>query len=68
MKRKQILWCGTFNFSHEIIIMYTYAPTWAAARVRFLRRLAKEHEVSYSQVFSMFDGSKDNFKIEIEKA
>ncbi len=67
-KRKPLyLFRGTFNYSHEIVVKYTYAPTWAAAKTRMLRRIANEHQVSYQAVFAMFDGRKDNFRLEIEK-
>ena len=66
MKRDSFLWCGIFNYSHEVVIKHRYAPTWASAKVRMLRDIAKEHDVGYEHVFHMFDGSKDNFTIEKE--
>jgi hypothetical protein len=67
-KRKQLyLFRGTFNYSHEIVVKYTYAPTWAAAKNRMLRRIAREHEVSYQHVYGMFDGHTDNFNVEIDQ-
>ncbi len=66
-KKPQIKWRGNFNYSHELVIKYTYAPTWAAARVRMLRRIAEEHNVGFQCVFGMFDGTKDNFTIEREE-
>ena len=65
-KRTPIKWVGTFNYSHELVTKYTYAPSWASARVRMLRRIAEEHGVAYQHVFGMFDGTKDNFTIERE--
>lgn len=66
MKRKNYLWRGTFNYSHEIEIKYTYAPTWASAKTRILRRIATDHGVNFSHVFNMFNGDKNNFTIERE--
>lgn len=66
MKRKPLLWVGSFNYQHELVTKHTYAPTWASAKTRMLRRIANEHGVDYSIVFGMFDGTKDNYRIEQE--
>jgi len=66
MKRKCYLWHGMFNYSHEIMELYTNAPTWASAKNRMLRRIANDHGVNYQHVYKMFNGSKDNFNIERE--
>ncbi len=66
MKKPTYLWCGTFNYSREVIIIYTNAPTWASAKNRLLRRLAIDHGVNYQYVYGMFDGSKQNYTIEKE--
>ncbi len=66
MKRKLVLWRGNFNYVHELVTKYTWAPTWASAKTRMLRRIAAEHGVDYRVVFGMFDGSRDNFTVEME--
>jgi phosphoserine phosphatase len=65
-KRELFLFIGSFNYAHELVTKHTWAPTWAAAKNRMLRRIADEHGVDYRQVYGMFDGSKDNFIIERE--
>jgi hypothetical protein len=60
-------WRGVFNFNHQVIIKYLHAYSKAQAKVFMLRRIAAEQEVSYGAVYSMFDGSKDNYTIEEEK-
>ncbi len=67
MKRECFLWVGTFNYSHEVLHIHRYAPTWASAKVRMLRDIAKQHEVNFHHVFAKFDGSQDNFRIEKEE-
>jgi hypothetical protein len=66
MKKNNLLWIGIFNYAHELETRYTYAPTWASAKTRMLRRMAVEHNVGFEHVFSMFNGDRDNFKIEME--
>jgi hypothetical protein len=60
------LYKGTFSFSHEMIIKRVYAYSGRQAKVMMMRRLARDHGVSYSTVFAMFDGSRANFSIEPE--
>ncbi len=67
VKKRQQLFVGTFNYAHEVVIKYTWAPTLAAAKTRMLRRIANEHEVNYQHVFAMFDGSRDNCLIEVDR-
>jgi len=65
-KRKLFLWRGTFNYSREVVIKYSMAPTWAKAFVNMINQLAREHNVSRGAVSEIFDGSKDNYKIGID--
>jgi hypothetical protein len=46
--------------------LYAYAYTKDQARVVMFNRLAKKHGVHPSEVFKMFDGSRDNFSITVE--
>ena len=51
----------------EMQVLYCHAYSAAQAREMFFRRLAEKHDVSISVVRGVFDGSKSNFSIEIEK-
>ena len=66
MTDKKILWVGAFRFPHALVTRYTYAPTWAAAKTRLLRRIANEDGVTYRSLFDMFDGTRQNYTIERE--
>lgn len=61
------LYKGVFLYSHEMIIKYTHAPSEKSAKMRMINQLAREHEVHPSVVYSIFDGSKNNYRIEEEK-
>jgi hypothetical protein len=50
----------------ELQCEYAYAYTQSQARVIMCRRLAKRHGVHPSVVLGLFDGSKDNYRIELE--
>ena len=67
MPKEIIRWVGSFRYSHELITKYTYAPTWASAKNRMLRRIANEHEVDFRIVYGMFDGTKDNYTVEMDQ-
>lgn len=62
--KKDIKWVGSFRFAHELITLYTWAPSWASAKARLLRQIVKKHNVSYGAVYGIFDGTKDNYTIE----
>ncbi len=61
------LYKGIFNYSCEMVIKYTHAPSPKAAKMRMINQLAKDHGVHASVVYGIFDGSKDNYRIEEEK-
>ncbi len=65
-KTNKNLWKGLFNYSCAIERVFAYAYSKAAARVVMCRRLAKKHDVHPATVLRMFDGSRNNFSIEIE--
>ncbi len=67
VKKRLLLWIGTFNYSREVVIRYTMAVTWAGAKKNFIDQLAREHGVERRIVAMMFKGDKDNFKIEIDR-
>ncbi len=60
------LWRGSFNYNRMPVIEYAYAFSKEQARVVICHRLAKKHGVHPAMVLSMFNGSRDNFNIEIE--
>ncbi len=60
------LWCGVFNLRHEVFIEYAYAYSKKQAWFTCCRRIADKTGVHPSVVMREFDGSKDNFRIEIE--
>ena len=64
-KREQRLWVGAFRFPHELVTLHTYAPTWASAKNRMLRRIAIEHNVDYRAVYEMF--REGNYTVEMEQ-
>ncbi len=66
-KKPLLLWKGAFNYSRAILTVYSYATTEKGAKTKMINQIAKKHEVHPSHVFALFDGSKPNFKIEIDK-
>ena len=66
MERVKHLYRGTFEYSHKLYILYTYAFSPTQAKEVFIRRLAKKHDVSIYAVRQIFDGSKPNFEVKIE--
>jgi hypothetical protein len=66
IKKPLLLWKGIFNYSAQVIVKHTYAPSEKAAKARIINRLAKEHGVHPALVAEIFDGSKDNFIIEVD--
>ena len=66
MKRELYLFRGTFNYSREVIVKYSCAPTWAKAKTNMIEQLAGDHGVSRESVKAIFNGDRDNYKIEID--
>jgi len=60
------LWCGVFNLKKQVMIEYVYAYSKRQAWFTCCRRIADKTGVHPSVVMREFDGSKDNFRIEIE--
>ena len=68
-KKNKVLYKGYFNLSREIIIRRAYAYSDAQAKALMIRRIAKEKGlIGSGGLFKVFDGSKDNYSIEIEEA
>jgi hypothetical protein len=66
MKAKK-LWRGAFNYRQSALVMYGSAYTENQAKILFCRRLAERDGVSITTVLGLFDGSHDNYTIELEK-
>lgn len=66
MKKKQVLFRGIFNYSREVVIKYSMAPTWAKAKSNMIDQLAKDHGIARRHVALLFDGSKNNYRVEID--
>jgi ATP-dependent helicase YprA (DUF1998 family) len=64
--KSKILWKGIFNYQYQMTILYRAAYTKPQAKEIMCRALAAKHDVSIQTVRSYFDGSKDNYSIEIE--
>ena len=65
MRVKQ-LFKGLFSYRCELQREYTYAYSKDQARLIMCQRLAKKHDVNPSIVMGLFDGSRNNYSIEIE--
>ncbi len=50
-----------------MIVVYKSAYSGRQAKIYMMRQLAKDHEVSYSTVAAIFDGSKPNFEVKVEE-
>lgn len=61
------LWRGCFNYSRSVEVLYAHAFSKEQARVVMCNRIARKHGVHPSATLSLFDGSKDNFEITIER-
>ena len=65
MKAKT-LWRGAFNYRQSARVMYAFAYTEKQAWLTCCRRMAEKDGVAVSAVMGLFDGTKDNYKIERE--
>ena len=54
------------NFSRMVEIYYSHAYGSKQALQQVFHKVAKRHDVSLSTVRGMFNGSKDNFSVEID--
>ena len=60
------LWRGAFNYRNTAIVLYASAYSKEQAKLLMCKRLANKHDVNPSVVMGYFDGSRDNYTIEIE--
>ena len=66
-KKHKTLYRGYFNLSGGVIIRRTKAFSEKQAKNLLIRRIAREKGlVGMGGLFKVFDGTKDNFKIEVE--
>ena len=66
-KKPKILYRGYFSLSGGVIIRRAHAYSENQAKVMMLRRIAKEKGLAgMGGLFKVFDGNKENFKIEVE--
>ena len=62
------LWRGAFNYQRSMEpIMYRYAYTKRQAWKVMCDEIARRNNVPEAYVYGLFDGSKPNFEITIEK-
>ena len=57
---------GAFQYRKQVHILRAYAYSERQAWLVMCRRLAKVHDVDPRLVMSLFDGSQDNYSIELE--
>lgn len=60
------LYCGIFNYSHELIKVYAYAFNREQAKLLMIKQLARQHEVSPSIVWQKFPDGADNHEVRTE--
>lgn len=58
------LFKGTFNISGQTFEMHTKALTKERAFLNFISQMSKINNLARHYFLSMFDGSKDNYRIE----
>lgn len=61
------LYKGVFNYQREVHTIYCHAASILQAHKLFLRRMSKIYDCSIQHMLAYFDGSKDNYKITIER-
>jgi hypothetical protein len=66
MKKLKKLWRCCFNYSQSPYIFYRQAFTERQAWLLGCQILAKKHQVPLSYVTGLFDGSRDNYTVQIE--
>jgi len=60
------LYRGQFNLNRFPVIIYRQAHSEKQAWLRMCRAIARKDKVDPRVVMNTFDGSRDNYKIEIE--
>jgi len=66
--KSEKLYKGTFNWYGELHVLYTHAKCQNAAFNNFCTQLSKKLDKSRRSIYIYFvDGSKDNYKIKMER-
>jgi hypothetical protein len=66
-KKNKTFYKGYFNLGNEVIIRCLYAYSPLQAKNLMIRRIAREKGLAgMGGLFKVFDGSRDNYKIEEE--
>lgn len=60
------LWRCAFNFKRDHILRYRYAYSEKQAWLLMCREIARIHGVPVNYVMNHFDGSQNNYSIQIE--
>ncbi len=60
------LYRGCFNYARSVEVLYRHAATERQAWFRMCQALAKKHDVLPHAVMSLFDGSRQNYEINVE--
>lgn len=63
----KLLYTGTFNWHGEIETVYLYAKSERHAKALMTQHIARKKGVLPNVTTGYFDGSRDNFKVEVEK-
>jgi len=66
MNKCKDLFCGIFNFYREVYVVRSQATTERKAWANMCFQLAKKKGISPRQVMQIFDGTRDNFSIQLE--
>lgn len=60
------LWRGSFNYRQSAVILYRQAHSCKQAWLMMCRDMAKKDGVDPRMVMGLFDGSRNNYSIELE--
>ena len=66
MESKKDLWKGIFIYNFQTCKEFAWAYSEKQAKTLMCKRLAKKQGVSPAIVFKYFDGTKNNYRIQIE--
>lgn len=65
-KKCKSLFIGRFNLNRLSYVERCYAYSQKQAHFILCRRLAKKERVEPGMIYNLFDGSEDNFRVELE--
>lgn len=57
---------GKFNFKSETHVLYAWAYTENQAKVIMCRRIAEIHGIGFLPVLNLFDGTRENYAVNVE--